>query len=43
MLLIVHAKCNEKYLQIVALDNLNADEEFKNIVENDKVHIPFLY
>jgi len=31
------------YLQIAALDNLNADEEFKNIVENHKVYIPFLY
>jgi len=30
-------------LQIAALDNLNEDEEFKNIVENHKVYIPILY
>jgi len=28
-------------LQIAALDNLNADEEFTNMVENHKVCIPF--
>jgi hypothetical protein len=28
-------------LQIAALDNLNADEEFANMVENHKVYIPF--
>jgi len=26
-----------------ALDNLNADEEFANMVENHKVYIPFLF